>query len=112
MYVSSSGSLLWSGVGFSLVGGVILASAIFCGLRSWRARRANGPVARAEPLPRGIRPTKSLRGEPLLEGPPLRYYEEMLFILYGIFGLLFVDVGVYLLLGAFGVVGPIYSNTP
>jgi len=36
----------------------------------------------------------------------------MLFILYGIFGLLFVDVGVYLLLGAFGVVGPIYSNTP
>jgi hypothetical protein len=100
------------GRGSSLVGGAILAWAIFCGFRSWRARRANGPVARAEPLPRGVRPTKSLRGEPLLERPPLRYYEEMLFILYGIFGLLFVDAGVYFFLGTFGVVGPIYSNTP
>jgi hypothetical protein len=112
VYVASRGTLLLAGVLFSLVGGALLTWTIFRGLRSWRARRANGPVARAEPLPRGVRPTKSLRGEPLLEGPPLRYYEEMLFILYGIFGLLFVDAGVYLLLGAFGVVGPLYTSTP
>ena len=93
MYVIPTGVLLMGGVLGSLFGGALLAQAIFGGFRSRRARRANGPVARAEPLPRGIRPTKSLRGEPLLEGPPLRYYEEMLFILYGIFGLLFVDVG-------------------
>jgi hypothetical protein len=55
---------------------------------------------------------KSLRGEPLLEGQPPRYDEEMLMILYGTVGLMFGAIGVYFLLGAFGVVGPIYTNTP
>ena len=112
MYVSSRGSLLWSGVLACLVGGTILTWSIFHLFRSWRARRANGPAARPEPLPRGVRPTKSLRGEPLLERPPMRYYKEMLLIWYGAVGLLFVEAGVYFLLGASGVVGPIYSNTP
>lgn len=36
----------------------------------------------------------------------------MLLIWYGSFGLLFAAVGVYLLLGAFGIVAPGYTNTP
>lgn len=112
MYVASRGTLLLACVPFSLIGCALLTWAIFRLFRSWRARRANGPAARAEPLPRGVRPTKSLRGEPLLERPPLRYYEEMLVILYGTVGLLFAAIGVYLLLGAFGIGGPRYTNTP
>lgn len=106
------GDLLLGGVLLSLFGGGLLAEVIFGGFRSWQARRANGPAARAEPLPRGVQPTKSLRGEPLLERPPLRYYEEMLLIVYGIIGLMFGALGVYFLLGAFGGVGPIVHTPP
>jgi len=112
MYVASRGSLLLAGVPFSLIGGALLTWAVFRLFRSWHAQRTNGPVARAEPLPRGVRPTKSLRGEPLLEPPPLKYYEEMQLIWYGAFGLVFAAVGVYALLGAFGIVAPGYTNTP
>ena len=112
MYVASRGSLLLAGVPFFLIGGTILTWAAYRGFRSWQARRANGPAARTAPLPRGVRPTKSLRGEPLLERPPLRYHEEMLSIAYGTVGLLFAWVGVYFLLGFFGIGGPYYTNTP
>ena len=112
MYVASRGTDLMFGVAGSLFGGALLAGSIFGGFRSWRARRANGPAARTEPLHRGVRPTKSLHGEPLLEGPPLRYYEEMLLIFYGVIGLIFGAGGVYSLLGAFGVVAPGYTGTP
>jgi hypothetical protein len=112
MYVIPRGVLLLGGVVGSVLGGALLAQAVFCGLRSWHTRRANGPTARAEPLPRGVQPTKSLRGEPLLERPPVRYYEEMLLIFYGIIGLMFGGFGVYLLLGAFGIVGPIVHTNP
>ncbi|MGH3212879.1 MAG: hypothetical protein ACRDNO_34475, partial [Trebonia sp.] len=90
----------------------VLTATIFRGFRSWQARRANGSLARAEQLLPGFQPTKSLRGEPLLEGPPPRYDEEMRLILYGLAGLMFGWIGVYLLLGAFGIVGPLYTNTP
>jgi hypothetical protein len=99
------------GVPFFLAGVAILTWAIVRGFRSRHARRANGLAARTEPLPRGVRPMKSLRGEPLLERPPLRYHEDMLLILYGIIGLMFGAIGVYLL-GAFGVVAPGYTNAP
>jgi hypothetical protein len=112
MYVIPTGVLLMGGVLGSLFGGALLAQAIFRGFRSWRARRANGPVARAEPLPRGGRPAKSLRGEPLLEPPPLRHYEEILLIFQGIIGLMFGALGVYFFLGAFGMIGPIMHTPP
>src|ERR1700704_5051259 len=112
MYAASRGLNLLMGVSFSLAGGGLLAESIFLGFRSRRARRGNGPVARTVPLPRGVRPTKSLRGEPLLERPPLRYYEEMLLIFYGVVGLMFGASGVYFFLAASGVVAPGYTNSP
>jgi hypothetical protein len=112
MYVASRGFLLVAGIWSFLGGGALLTESVFRAFRSWPARRANGSVARTEPPLRRIRPTKSLRGEPLLDPPPLRYYEAMYAILFGIVGLGFAAIGVDLLLGAFGIVGPIYTNSP
>jgi hypothetical protein len=111
MYVASKGLLLVWGILACLFGGALLTWSIFRAFRSWPARRANGSVAWTEP-PLRIRPTKSLRGEPLLDPPPLRYYEAMYAILFGIVGLGFAALGVYFLLGAFGIVGSIYTNSP
>jgi hypothetical protein len=109
---ASRSTLLQAGILFSLGGGAMLTEAIFRGFRSWRARRTNGSVARTEPLLRRIRSTKSLLGEPLLESPPVRYWEAMHVIFRGIVGLAVAGLGVLLLLGAFDIVGPFHTNTP
>jgi hypothetical protein len=106
VYVASRHSDLLVGAVFSLLGSAALAAGIF---RAWRARLASGSVPWADLLLGRVRQRKSLVGESLLESQPLKQYEVLAGIFYGIVGLGFAAIGVWLLLAGFGIGGPIYT---
>ena len=105
-YVASRHSDLLAGTVFFLFGSAALAGGIF---RAWRARLARRSVRWADLLlGRVRRQENSLIGEPLLESP-LKQYEVLAGIFYGIVGLALAAIGVWLLLAGFGIGGPIYT---
>jgi hypothetical protein len=97
---------------FFLVGSASLAASIFRIIRAWRTWPASGSVTWADLLLGRVRSTKSLVGEPLLESSPLKHDEVILAIFYGIVALMFAAIGVWQLLAAFGIGGPIYTADP
>jgi hypothetical protein len=109
--VSSRHSDLELGTVFFLLGSAVVAGSIFRVFRALRARRASVPLTWADLLPRRVRPTKSLVGEPLLEPPPLEDDDDEVVrgMFFGIVGLGFAAIGVWLLLAGFGIGGPIYT---
>ncbi len=95
LYVESRHSDLLIGSVFFLAGSTALAAGIS---RAWRARLASRSVKWADLLlGRTARQANSLLGEPLLESP-LKQYEVLMGIFYGIVGLVFAAIGVWQLL--------------
>jgi hypothetical protein len=105
-YAASRHSDLLVGTVFFLFGSAALTAGIF---RAWRARLASGSVPWEDLLLGRARQAKSLLGESLPESPPLKQYEMLAGIFYGIVGLVIAAIGVWQLLAGFGIGGPIYT---